>query len=179
MNINFTFKNFEPSDHLKKYATTRFEKLLKYDRTDNAELKITLSVDKFRQKAEVVMTGDDLNLSAYEDSEDMYSTIDMVLDKMDVQVRKLREKAKDIRRKRGTVRMDVVSFAPAEGGERSDATITQTDSYEPKPMPVEEAAMQLDNLGYEFLVFLNAETERINVIYRRKNNDYGLIDPGM
>lgn len=179
MQITFTFKNFEPSEHLKKYATTRFEKLGKYAGMDNAELQINLSVEKFRQKAEVLFTGDDLNLSTYEESEDMYSTIDLALDKMDAQVRKLKEKLKDKRRARGTVRMDVLSFADVdEGGERVP-TIIETDAYEPKPMAVEEAAMQLDSLGYEFLVFLNADTERVNVIYLRKSGDYGLIDPGM
>lgn len=144
-----------------------------------AELQINLSVEKFRQKADVVLTWDDNNLSAFEESEDMYSTIDLVLDKMDAQVRKIREKAKDKRRQRGTVRMDVVSFSePAGGGERVP-TITETDAYEPKPMSVEEAAMQLESLGYEFLVFQNAQTERINVIYLRSNGDFGLIDPGM
>ena len=179
MQINFNFKNFEPSDHLRKYATARFEKLIKYAGTDNAELQINLSVEKFRQKADVVLTWDDNNLSAFEESEDMYSTIDLVLDKMDAQVRKIREKAKDKRRQRGTVRMDVVSFSePAGGGERVP-TITETDAYEPKPMSVEEAAMQLESLGYEFLVFQNAQTERINVFYLRTNGDFGLIDPGM
>ncbi|WP_461209491.1 ribosome hibernation-promoting factor, HPF/YfiA family [Desulfocurvus sp. DL9XJH121] len=178
MQINFNFKNFEPSDHLKKYAKNRFEKLFKYARTENASLLVNLSVDKFRQKADVVFTGDDLNLSANEESEDMYSTVDLVLDKLDAQVRKAREKAKDIRRKRGSVRMDVISFSDSGEGERVPA-IQATDSYEPKPMNVDEAAMQLESKGYEFLVFLNAETDRVNVIYNRKSGDYGLIDPGM
>lgn len=178
MQITFTFKNFDPSDHLKKYAYNRFEKLFKYARTDNAELQINLSVDKFRQKAEVVFIGDDMKLSANEESEDMYSTVDLVLDKLDAQVRKAREKAKDIRRKRGSVRMDILSFTDTGEGERVPS-IQESDSYEPKPMSVEEAAMQLDSLGYEFLVFQNAETDRVNVIYSRKSGDFGLIDPGM
>lgn len=179
MQIKYNFKNFEPSDHLRKYASTRFDKLFKYDRTDNALLQVNLSVDKFRQKAEVTFTGDELNISAVEESEDMYSTVDLVLDKLDAQVRKTRDKAKDRRRSRGSVRMDVISFSePGAGGERIP-TIAESDSYEAKPMAVEEAAMQLDSLGYEFLVFQNAESERLNVIYLRKNGDYGLIDPGM
>lgn len=179
MQINFNFKNFEASDHLKKYAAQRFEKLFKYAGTDNAVLEINLSVEKFRHRAEILLSGDDLHLSAYEESEDMYSSIDLVLDKMDAQVRKIREKAKDKRRQRGTVRMDVLSFVEGEVGAERVPTIAEADSYEPKPMAVEEAAMQLESLGYEFLVFQNAETERINVIYLRKNGDFGLIDPGM
>lgn len=178
MQIAYNFKNFEPSNHLRNYASARFEKLFKYARTENAVLQVNLSVDKFRHKADITFTGDDLNISAVEESEDMYSTVDLVLDKLDAQVRKVREKAKDRRQHRASVRMDVISFPDSEQGDWVP-TIVETDSYTPKPMAVEEAAMQLDSLGWEFLVFRNAETERVNVIYHRKNGDYGLIDPGM
>ncbi len=180
MQITFNFKNFEPSEHLKNYARTRFEKLAKYmNNTEHMELLVNLSVEKFRQQAEVVMTGESLKLSANEESEDMYSTIDLVLDKMDAQVRKLREKAKDRRKKgQGTVRADYFTFGEGAPGER-EQNIVSSDSYVPKPMSVDEAAMQLDNLQYDFLVFQDAQTERISVIYKRKNGDYGLIDPGM
>jgi putative sigma-54 modulation protein len=183
MNITFNFKNFEPSDHLKNYARDRFSKLAKYmNNSDNADLQFNLSVEKFRQMAEVVISGDNLHVSAYDESEDMYSTIDLVLDKLDAQLRRMSEKKKDQRKRGGkkarAVRMDVIQFQELESGQR-ERTIVESDSYEPKPMSVEEAAMQLDSLNYEFLVFTNASTERTNVIYRRKNNDYGLIDPGL
>ncbi len=177
MNINFTFKNFEPSDHLRQYATTRFEKLLKYANTEGSGININLAVEKFRHMADVVLKGDNMNLSAYEESEDMYSTIDLVLDKMDAQVRKIREKAKDRRRGRGSVKLDLITFSGDEG--EREQIIEESDSYEPKPMAVEEAAMQLDSLGYDFLVFRNAESERVNVIYHRRNGVFGLIDPGI
>lgn len=182
MKINFTFKNFEPSDHLKKYARKRFEKLAKFvdNKSENSELQVNLNVDKFRHKAEVLLSGDNVRLTAAEESEDMYSTIDMVLDKIEAQVKKTREKSKGKAKRRGkekSVSMEFISYSEAEDGTK-ERTITSRDHYEPKPMSVDEAADQLDNLEYEFLVFLNAETERVNVIYRRKNNDFGLIDPG-
>lgn len=179
MNISFAFKNFDPSDHLKEYAATRFEKLVKFKgETDETELQVNLSVEKFRHKAEVVLTADNVHISAYEESEDMYSTIDMVLDKVESQLKKMRDKLKE-RRRSGTpraARMDVISFA--EDGPKGPATIVESDHFEPKPMVLDEAAMQLDSLKYEFLVFRNAETNRVNVIHRRKNGDFGLIDPG-
>jgi putative sigma-54 modulation protein len=183
MQIKFNFKNFDPSDHLKKYARTRFEKISKYMKhSENAELTVNLEVEKHRHRAEVVFHADNLHLSANEESGDMYATIDMLLDKLEAQVRKTRgkgvSKAKKRAAKQKTVRLDIVSFSPEASGGRAQ-TIVEADRYEPKPMPVEEAAMQLDNLNYEFLVFLNAETERINVIYRRKDGDFGLIDPGV
>lgn len=179
MNISFAFKNMEPSDHLKEYASSRFEKMAKFiGDTIETELQINLTVEKFRHKAEVVLTADNLHISAYEESEDMYSTIDMVLDKLEAQLKRMRERQKD-RRRAGTpraARMDVISFVEEPGGRAP--TIKGSDHFEPKPMGVDEAAMQLESLKYEFLVFRNAESGRVNVIYRTKNGDFGLIDPG-
>jgi putative sigma-54 modulation protein len=179
MNITFAFKNFEPSAHLKEYAASRFEKMAKFiGDTVETELQISLSVEKFRHKADVVLLSDNIHISAYESSEDMYATIDQVSDKLEAQLKRMRERHKE-RRRGGTpksARMDVISFTPAEGGRTP--TIKTSDSYEPKPMSVDEAAMQLESLKYEFLVFRDADTSRVNVIYRTKNGDYGLIDPG-
>lgn len=168
MNISFTFKNFEPSDHLKGYAQKRFEKVAKFVSDSEADLQVNLLVDKFRHKADVILNADSIHISAYEDSEDMYSTIDMVLDKLEAQLRKMREKMKNRSRKaRGSkVQMNFLSYEDLAG--ESGPTIVGTDSYEPKPMSVDEAALQLNSLENDFLVFLNSETEGVNVIYKRK-----------
>jgi putative sigma-54 modulation protein len=180
MRITFNFKNFDPSDHLRKYAKDRFGKLAKFMAgTPDAELQVNLEVEKFRHIADVVLTGKNVHISAREDSEDMYSTVDLVWDKLEAQMRKIRDKDKS--RRRGgsdTVRMDVISFDEDQSGARKPV-IQQTDHYEPKPMVVEEAALQLGKTDDEFLVFLNAENERVNVIYRLKTGDFGLIDPGV
>lgn len=176
MNISYNFKNFDPSPHLKDYAAQRFGKLGKYlGDAEEPELVVNLSVEKFRQIAEVVFNSDNAHVSAYEESEDMYSTIDLVLDKLEAQLRRMREKMKDRRRGgRGQVFTNVLSFSEDDGV----PTIIEADKYEPKPMSVEEAAEQLRSREMDFLVFRNAESEGLNVIYRRKNGDYGLIDPG-
>ena len=181
MNITFTFKHFEPSEHLKEYARSRFDKISKYygGRDEGAEIQVNLAVEKIRHMAEVVMVADNMHLSAYQESDDMYSTIDLVLDKLEAQVKKIREKMKERRRsaKNKPVQMEFFSMSPAEEGGK-DRTIMDSDQYEPKPMNLEEAAMQLESKHYEFLVFRNAETDRINVIYLRKGGDFGVIDPG-
>ncbi len=179
MNITFNFKNFEPSDHLRDYARKRLEKLAKYaNSTEASDLQVTLSVEKTRQMVDVIFLSDNMHIAAHEVSEDMYSTIDMILDKVEAQAKKFREKQKDRRRQQAeTVRMDVISINEDAAGGRTP-TIVETNEYEPKPMAVEEAAMQLATIKHEFLVFLNSETERPNVIYRLRNGDFGLIDPG-
>lgn len=181
MEIKFTFKNFEPSNHLKGYARDRFEKITKYLPPDTeGELAVNLAVEKYRHTAEVILVGKDLHISANTESDDMYTTIDLVLDKLEAQVRKTREKSKDHRRRQKgrSARVDVIAYIEGEDGKR-ERSITATDNYQPKPMSVDEAAMQLETMGNDFLVFLNAEIDRVNVIYRRKNGDFGLIDPGM
>jgi putative sigma-54 modulation protein len=178
MNINYNFKNFEPSDHLRDYAKKRFDKITKYMNPDNNDLLVNLSVEKNRQIVEVILDTDTIHISAREQSEDMYQTIDLVVDKLEAQVRKMREKQKERRRgARAQASVEVFSFAEAPAG--GARTIVESDKFQPKPMPVDEAALQLDTLKEEFLVFLNSETERVNVIYRRKNGDFGLIDPSV
>lgn len=175
-----TFKNFEPSDHLRKYANRRFEKLGRFlPRADNAEMTVVLTVDKFRHKVDVQLAGDGMALSAVEQSPDMYATVDMVLDKLGAQLKKHVERLKEKRRSLGR------TGAAASGGpdENSDAADTATtipviieETVEPKPMYSEEAALQLSQRDDDVLIFLNADTGRVNVIHRRKHGDYGLID---
>jgi putative sigma-54 modulation protein len=177
MNIAFHFKNFEPSPGLREYAAKRFDKLAKYmPNADNAEVVVTLLVEKTRQIADVIIDADAMHISAHERSEDMYSTIDMITDKLEAQVRKMREKMKDRRKAASSsVTMGVVSLTD----EGKVSSIEESDKYNPKPMNVEEAAEQITAMKFEFLVFFNSETDRINVIYKRKNGDFGLIDPGV
>ena len=178
MNIAFAFKNFEPSDHLKRYAKRRFEKLGRFlPKSENVEISVNLAVDKFRHKADVQLAADNLNLSAVEQSEDMYATVDLVLDKLEAQLKKQVEKMKEKRRGGRSQPLDVFSYNTV--GEGRERTIVGTDNFAPKPLHIDEAALQLESRNEdEFLVFLNAELQRVNVIYRRKNGDFGVIDPG-
>lgn len=183
MNITFNFKNFEPSEHLKEYAASHFEKLLKYvpDQDEQVEIQVNLAVEKIRHMADVLFIADGLHLSAYQESPDMYATIDLVLDKLEAQARKYREKIKELRRSgpQKTARLDLINFvADAADGKRR-RNIISSDSFEPKPMDVDQAVDRLAELEYDFLVFRNSETDRINVIYRRSSGDFGLIDPGI
>ena len=168
MHISFTFKNFEPSEHLRKYARRRMEKLGRFFGKNPAlDAQVNMSVDKFRQRVEVQLTGDGINIAAGETSEDMYASIDMVLDKLESQVKKIISRNKEVHRKGRTSDIDVYTFE-----------VTEEDGhFSPKPMSPDEAAMQLDAQDFEFLTFLNSENDRINVIYRRKNGNLGLIDP--
>ena len=182
MTISVTFKNMESSEHLKQYAVKRFEKLSRFcSHFEPVDIQITMLLDnKVRHKAEVHVVGKGLNISALEESADMYASIDMVLDKLEVQVKKQFEKIKDKRRDARQVRMvrmDVISFDDVE--KPGEHHIVRSDSYEPKPLHVEEAAVQLTKSSHEFLVFINADNDKVNVIYKLRNGGLGLIDPAV
>ncbi len=179
MEIRFNFRNFAASDHLKSYSESRLQKIGKYIADDTLLVTIHMEVDKYRHKAEVVVSGADLHLTAAEESEDMYASIDLVWAKLEAQVRKNSEKSKGRRKgqKYPSVRMETYHIASEASLERK-RRIVSSDRFEPKPMMIEEAALQLEKSKDEFLVFFNAETERINVMYPRKNGEFAVIDPG-
>ncbi|MDD2966474.1 MAG: ribosome-associated translation inhibitor RaiA [Desulfovibrionaceae bacterium] len=174
MNITFTFKNFEPSDHLKKYARRRMEKLGRFfGKAAGLELQVVMTLDKFRHICDVSVVGEGLHLAATESSQEMYASIDLISDKLESQIKKYVARNKEQRRQ--TAQADVDVFTLAFNGEEEQSI--GTESFSPKPMALEEAVLQLNSIGNDFLVFLNADSSRINVIYRRKNGNYGLIDP--
>ena len=182
MKIAMTFRNFEPSDHLRQYAMRRFEKLGRFvPKADNVEMTVVLTVDKFRHKADVQFVGDAISLSAVEQSPDMYATVDMVLDKLEVQLKKHAERMKDKRRGNSggkPVENGFMSLPEPEMDDKSCLVIVE-ETVEPKPMFAEEAALQLEQRGDVILLFLNAENDRVSVLYRRKQGGFGLIDPGV
>jgi putative sigma-54 modulation protein len=179
MNIALTFKNFEPSEHLRQYATRRFEKLGRFvHKKDNVEMTVVLTVDKFRHKADVQFVGNAVSLSAVEQSSDMYATVDMVLDKLESQLKKHAERMKE-KRKGSSGREGAYAVADKHDADDRQGTLIVEETVEPEPMFAEEAVLLLEQKGDVLLVFLNAENERINVLYRRKQGGFGLIDPGI
>ena len=177
MNISFAFKNFEASDHLKKYARRRMEKLGRFfGKSSGLEVSVVLTVDKFRHRCEVTVVGEGLHINATEQTSDMYAAIDLVTDKVEAQIKRQVARVKAQRRHARNTDVDVFTYnldAEADVQQPVDGT----DRLATKPLHLDEALMQLDSIGSEFLVFFNAENNRINVVYRTKVNGYALIDP--
>lgn len=181
METKLYFKDFEPTEQLKQYANSRFKKLEKYiKRTDNSILQINFSVEKYRQIAETILQADDIHLTAQEETEDMYATIDGLLDKLEAQLKKIRDKQKEKRKRKNpkNTNSEEVLYSPASAS-TNIPNVVKTDNFESKPIDVDEAAIQLEASDANFLVFFNVANDRVNVIYRRKNGDFGLIDPRM
>ena len=175
MHIDFTFKNFEPSEHLKKYARRRFEKVGRFlGKNPNLDLQVVMLIDKHRQRAEVKLTGEGLNITASEQSDDMYATIDLVTDKLESQVRKVANRAHERRHSRDS-NVDIYTYDVQE--EDGAKVVSGSEFFSSKPLLLDEALDQLHGSEDEILVFFHADLERINVLYKKRNGDYALIDP--
>ncbi len=177
MQTSVTFKNLDPSDPLKIYVGDKLNRFDKY--LDNpAEANVVLSVEKFRHIAEVKITGDRLNINGKEETNDMYSAIDMVLDKLEKQIKKSKQKTREHRISKSKQANLSPDFGMSETIEPSEKKVMVTN-IEYKPMDVDEAVLQMDLVSDNFLVFTNSATDQINVLYRRKDGHFGLIQPTM
>lgn len=172
MHTSVTFKNIEPSENLRAYAK---DKLDRFDRflDSPAEANVVLSVEKFRHIAEINIIGRKLNIVGKEETNDMYSAIDMVMDKIGKQLKKNKEKIRDRRGGAKISEFAAENISFEEAGRKR----VMVKNIEYKPMDVDEAIMQMDLVTDNFLVFSNAKTDQINVLYRRKDGNLGLIQP--
>jgi putative sigma-54 modulation protein len=175
MQTSVTFKNLDPSDHLKSYVGDKLDRFDKF--LDNpAEANVVLAVEKFRHIAEINISGDRLSIIGKEETIDMYSAIDMVLDKLEKQIKKNKEKIRAHRtasKTRNRSMLDETSNPPDEDVERQ----IKIRNIEYKPMDIEEAVLQMDLIEDSFLVFTNARSDQTNVLYRRRDGHFGLIQP--
>jgi putative sigma-54 modulation protein len=175
MQTSVTFKNLDPTDTLKSYVRDKLDRFDRY--LDNpAEANVVLLVEKFRHIAEININGDRLTINGKEETNDMYSAIDIVLDKLEKQIKKNKQKIRERRpgvKAKNIALMEADINLPDEELERE----VKIKNIEYKPMDVEEAVLQMDLLSNNFLVFTNARSDRVNVLYRRKDGHYGLIQP--
>ncbi|NNF99877.1 MAG: ribosome-associated translation inhibitor RaiA [Desulfobacteraceae bacterium] len=176
MQTSVTFKKIDPSDPLRKYVSDKLDRMDKY-LNNPAEASVVLSVEKFRHCAEINIVGDRLNIFGKEETEDMYSAIDMVLDKLEKQIKKSKQKNRE-RRGGGHLKAQGEAINEARGLSEDDRErVVMIQNIEYKPMDIDEAIMQMDLVNDNFLVFTNAKSDRVNVLYRRKDGNYGLIQP--
>ena len=175
MQTSVTFKNIDSSENLKNYVSDKLDRFDKY-LYNPAEASVVLSVEKFRHIAEINIKGDRLNINGKEETEDMYSAIDMVLDKLEAQIKKSKEKLTEKRAGSKYRGKDVIPDDAFQSEEDFEKQI-KIQHIEYKPMDVDEAVMQMELVDDNFFVFTNARDSQINVLYRRKDGHFGLIQP--
>ncbi|MGI6550469.1 MAG: ribosome hibernation-promoting factor, HPF/YfiA family [Syntrophomonadales bacterium] len=175
MRFDIRGKNIEVTEALKDYVEKRLSKLERFIE-DVRVAQVTLSVEGESHKVEVTIPLNGIILRGEEETEDMYSSIDLVVDKLEKQIDKY--KTKLYRRYRGIgFRKSLVRELETSGEAVEQFKIVRTKKFALKPMDVEEAVMQMNLLGHSFFVFFNSGTEEVNVVYRRHDGNFGLIEP--
>lgn len=177
MRISISGKNLEISDYLRDLVEKKVAKLERYFPQDT-EVQVTLSVEKNRHIVEVTIPYDGVIIRGEEVTGDMYASIDNVLDKLEKQILRHRTRLEKSLRS-GAFKFDAPVYgAPVEEMDEEDAPhIVRVKRFNIKPMTEEEAMLQIEMLGHSFYVFVNADTGLMNVLYRRKDGNYGLIEP--
>jgi putative sigma-54 modulation protein len=166
-------KNIEITPPLKDYVEKRVGKIAKYFET-LGEITVVLTVAKGRHIVEVTVPLNGMLLRGEESTTDMYTSIDLVIEKLERQIEKYKTKlARKL--KTGTFKGELGGAARDIGDD--EFRVVRTKRFAIKPMTTEEAIMQMNLINHDFYVFTNAETEEVNVIYRRKEGGYGLIEP--
>jgi putative sigma-54 modulation protein len=184
MKYNIRGENLEVTNAISEYVEKKIGKLERYfESSPTSEVHVNLSVFNDQQRIEVTIPMQDLLLRAEEKHRDLYAAIDLVLDKLERQIRKYKTKVNRKLRQAGAPKymfaeMEKQIFNTAVAEEDDvELDIVRTKRFDLKPMDSEEAALQMDMLGHSFFVFRNAETNDTNVVYRRNDGRYGLIEP--
>lgn len=173
MRYTISGKNIDITPGLKNAVENKLSKLERYFSPDT-EAQVTLSVEKGRQKIEVTIPIKGTIIRAEQDSDDMYVSIDLVEEIIERQIKKYKTKIID---KKQSAASFSDTFIQEEVEYEEAVNIVKTKRFAMKPMDPEEACLQMELLGHNFFMFLNSETEQINVVYKRKANSYGLIEP--
>ena len=173
MNYIISGKNIEVTEGLRSAVQDKLSKLEKYF-ADDASVQVTFSVEKDRQKIEVTIPMKGHIIRAEQVSDDMYVSIDLVVEVIERQVTKHRKKLID---KEQNVAYLKEAFVDEDIEDDDDIKIVRTKKFAVKPMYPEDACIQMELSGHDFFVFRNAENDEVNVVYKRKGNTYGLIEP--
>ena len=166
-------KNIDVTDALKSAVEDKLSKLEKYF-TSETEVHVTLGVEKDRQKIEVTIPVKGNIIRSEQVSNDMYVSIDLVEEIIERQLKKYKNKLVDKQQGSNYFKQEYID---KEFTDEDDVKIIRTKKFDIKPMYPEDACIQMELLGHNFFVFFNAETEEVNVVYKRKGNTYGLIEP--
>jgi len=179
MEITVTGRHVDVTPAIRDYATKKLEHIgIDFPRIMSAHF--ILEVEKFRHMAELVLQcGNHITIEAREISEDLYASIDLVVDKVARRMRKYKTRLQNHRpRDYEPIHLDEQVLTHDLHEDEGKHHIVRTERFAIKPMSVDEAVLQMELLeNHQFLVFLNAETDKVNVLYRRKSGDFGLIQP--
>lgn len=178
MHVTVTFRHMDSSDALREYAEEKSERLLKY-LVEPVEIHWVLSVEKIRHIAEATIVAKDVSVKAQEETRELYSAIDNTMSKLEKQVKKHKEKIK--KHKFSGDENASVRYAPGEESVEGDTStpapkVVEKENRFAKPMSLDEATLQINLIKGDFLVYTDSVTNNINLLYKRRDGDLGLIE---
>lgn len=173
MKIIITSKNMNASDHLKQTIESKLDRLGKYFSNDIVA-NVTLSMEKGRQKIEATINAKGTIFRAEETTNDIYTGVDRIVEKLSSQMSRFKTKLQ--RKHKDHKEFKFTEIPEAAGEELEEMRVVRRKQFDLKPMTVDEAIMQMELLEHTFFVFLNLESDTVNVVYKRKDNDYGLLE---
>ena len=198
MRIHFTGRQMDVSNAMKQFVTEKLEKITKYW-TSIQDINVTLSIEKYRHIAEIGVTGKPFSLNGEEVTSDMYVSVGAVIEKLERQAKRQKEKVRDRKKVRGGKEAmiekmnayaaqgsdddDDQGFSSGEEGDDLDGEaelqprVVRSTRFEAKPLTVEEASLRLADSSIAFIVYRDADTSRINVLFKAADGNFGLIDP--
>lgn len=178
MQISITARHFELNQGLKDRVQEQLGKLERYG-IDLHEAKAVFSVEKYRHKAEISLRGQGIDIAGTAESDDMHTAMDMSVGKLEEQIRRLKERMHDRKvradRKGGEAVLDLIESKPAATGGR-DIDVTRTGQMTIPTMTVEEAILELEQNKDEYLLFTNPVTDKVNILTRREDGNYGIVE---
>lgn len=173
MKYNIRGKKIEVTDAIRDYMASKIERLEKYlDDNDEVEAKAVVSTKGKEQKVEVTIWSGKYNIRAEESSDDLYAAMDLVIDKLERQFKKYKDKINDKRRKETIKEIDIEDIKDLE---EKEVIVRRKEVYL-KPIDEEEAITQMELLDHTFFVYKDSNTNKINVVYKRNDGDYGVIE---
>lgn len=185
MQVSVTFRQMEATPALKNHAADRVQRIAKFI-SKPTDAHVVLSLEKYMHKADITLNTNGLLIRGAEKSDDMYASIDRAIEKIERQLKRYREKLKHHKPRASDgeyrVRLNVIEGASVEPDDDAldqaarAPLVIKSEEFVTAPMTVDEAVMQMDLLDNNFLVYQNAESKQVNVIYRRKDGDLGLIE---
>ena len=173
MNIIIIGKNIDVTPGLREAVEEKIGKLEKYF-TPDTEVHVTLSVEKDRQKIEVTIPVKGSIIRSEQVSNDLYVSIDLVEEIIERQLKKYKSKLVNYKQNSDNFKQDYID---KDFTDDDEIKIIRSKKFDMKPMYPEDACVQMELLGHNFFVFLNAETDQVCVVYKRKGNTYGMIEP--
>jgi putative sigma-54 modulation protein len=175
MKISVTFRSAEGEDWQKEYVEERLNKLKRY--IDNpVDARVILSVEKFRNSAEINLTANGLNINSKEEEKDMHLAIDNAIEKIERQLKKHKEKVRGFKSNHARSESAEGELAGEESDESPQSKVVETRKIVLKPMSIEDAVMEIETSKNRFVIYRDSFTENVNVIYRREDGKFALLE---